>query len=430
MAAMAAIRQTSSTNDTLNGVVVDPADITATLTGDGGLTGVTLNSDGTLDIPAGTPAGSYDVPYEICEILNPTNCDTAIATVLINPPSIDAVDNDYSATPINGGDGGNTPDILTNDTLNGAVVDPTDITTILTGDGGLTGVVLNPDGTLTIPAGTPAGTYNVPYEICEVINPANCDTAIATIVVTAPAIDAVDNDYTATPINSSDGGTTPNILLDDTLNGVVVDPADITVTLTGDGGLTGVTLNSDGTLDVPAGTPAGSYDVPYEICEILNPANCDTAIATVLINPPAIDAIDDDYSPAPINGVDGGTTPVITINDTLNDTPVDPANITVTLTGDGSLTGVTLNPDGTLDIPAGTPAGTYDVPYEICEILNPANCDTAIATVVVTETTSVSGIVYLDINGDGIHQPGEPLHTGFIVEVRVGGLVVGTDCHR
>ena len=86
--------------------------MTVSLTGDGGLTGVIVNPDGTLTIPAGSPAGSYDVPYEICEVLNPANCDAAIATVLINPPAIDAVDNDYTSTPINGGDGGNTPDIL------------------------------------------------------------------------------------------------------------------------------------------------------------------------------------------------------------------------------------------------------------------------------------------------------------------------------
>ncbi len=414
------------TNDTLNGVTVDPADITVTLTGDGGLTGVSLNPDGTLTIPAGTPAGSYDVPYQICENLNPTNCDTAIVTIVVTAPAIDAVDNDYTATPINGANGGNTPNILTNDTLNGVTVDPADITATLTGDGGLTGVSLNPDGTLNVPAGTPAGSYDVPYQICENLNPTNCDTAIVTIVVTAPAIDAVDNDYTATPINGANGGNTPNILTNDTLNGVTVDPADITVTLTGDGGLTGVSLNPDGTLTIPAGTPAGSYDVPYQICENLNPANCDTAIVTILVNPPAIDAVDDDYSPMPINGVDGGTTPVITVNDTLNDSPVNPADITVTLTGDGGLTGVSLNPDGTLDVPAGTPAGSYDVPYRICENLNPTNCDTAIARVVVTVTTSVSGIVYLDINGDGVHQPNEPLRTGYIVEVRVGGVVVGT----
>ncbi|MEE9379901.1 MAG: hypothetical protein V3V03_00710, partial [Hyphomonadaceae bacterium] len=86
-------------------------------------------------------------------------------------------------------------------------------------------------------------------------------------------IDAVDNDYTSTPFNGADGGTTPDILINDTLNGAVVDPTDITTALTGDGGLTGVTLNPDGTLDIPAGTPAGSYDVPYEICENINLTN-------------------------------------------------------------------------------------------------------------------------------------------------------------
>ena len=56
---------------------------------------------------------------------------------------------------------------------------------------------MNPDGTITIAPGTTAGTYTYPYTICEVLNPLNCDTATATIVVGAAVIDAVDNDFTA-----------------------------------------------------------------------------------------------------------------------------------------------------------------------------------------------------------------------------------------
>ena len=42
---------------------------------------------------------------------------------------------------------------------------------------------MNPDGTITVSPDTPAGTYEYPYTICEITNPANCDTATATIVV-------------------------------------------------------------------------------------------------------------------------------------------------------------------------------------------------------------------------------------------------------
>jgi hypothetical protein len=57
------------------------------------------------------------VPPRICEILNPTNCDTATVTVTVGAAPIDAVNDSYG--PINGANGGNTPSVLTNDTLGG-----------------------------------------------------------------------------------------------------------------------------------------------------------------------------------------------------------------------------------------------------------------------------------------------------------------------
>jgi hypothetical protein len=32
-------------------------------------------------VPENTPAGSYTIVYQICDKLNPTNCDTATVTV-------------------------------------------------------------------------------------------------------------------------------------------------------------------------------------------------------------------------------------------------------------------------------------------------------------------------------------------------------------
>ena len=76
----------------------------------------------------------------------------------------------------------------------------------------------------------------------------------------------------------------PNVLVNDTLNG---NPATLaTVTLTQVSTTNpGVTLNTaDGSVNVAPGTPSGSYVVTYQICEILNPNNCDTATVTVVVN--------------------------------------------------------------------------------------------------------------------------------------------------
>jgi len=133
-----------------------------------------------------------------------------------------------------------------------------------------------------------------------------------------------------------DGGTIPeNVLTNDTLNGVGVNPADITLAPVTQGPLT---VNADGTVDVAPNTPAGIYTATYEICEVLNPTNCDTATVTVVVEPAPIDAIDI-ISPAPVNGTTGGTIPEnVLTNDTLNGVAVNPADITLAPVSNGPLT--------------------------------------------------------------------------------------------
>ncbi|MEZ7516673.1 gliding motility-associated C-terminal domain-containing protein, partial [Flavobacterium frigidarium] len=358
-------------NDTLNGTAVNPADVVITSTPNGPLT---VNTDGTVTVAPNTPAGEYTVQYTICEVLNPTNCDTATVTVTVEKSPIDAVDDTLG--PINGNTGGTTPSVLTNDTLNGTPVNPADVVITSTPNGPLT---VNPaDGTVTVAPNTPAGEYTVQYTICEVLNPTNCDTATVTVTVDKSPIDAVDD--TLGPINGNTGGTTPSVLTNDTLNGTPVNPADVVITSTPNGPLT---VNpADGTVTVAPNTPAGEYTVQYTICEVLNPTNCDTATVTVTVEKSPIDAVDDTLGP--INGNTGGTTPSVLTNDTLNGTPVNPADVVITSTPNGPLT---VNPaDGTVTVAPNTPAGEYTVQYTICEVLNPTNCDTATVTVTVEKS--------------------------------------------
>ena len=67
----------------------------------------------------------------------------------------------------------------------------------------------------------------------------NCDTATATVVVSAPdPIDAMDDSYTATAEEGVNGITLGDVLSNDVINGVPVDPADVTITPNTDGPLT------------------------------------------------------------------------------------------------------------------------------------------------------------------------------------------------
>lgn len=412
-------------DDTLNGIAFADGDVNVSITSDDGLTGVSINSDGTISIPAATPAGAYDVVYQICEDFNPTNCDTAIATIVVEAAPIVANDDDFTSTPINGANGGSTPSIFPDDTLNGSSFADGDVGVSITNDGGLTGVIVNPDGTLTVPVDTPAGTYTLEYQICETLNPSNCDTANVTLLIDAAPIVANDNDFTAAPINGADGGVAGNVLPNDTLNGGPVDIADITISV----------VNADtelefdiatGDISVPAGTPAGTYTVEYQICENLNPANCDAAIATVQVNAAAIVAEDNDYSATPVNGADGAVLPSVFGNDSLNGDPFAPADVIATITDHAGLTGVTINADGSILVPPGSVAGAYTVEYQICEALNPTNCDTATITITIVTDASLSGTVFLDANGDDTLQGGETLLPGYTVELRSEGAVIAT----
>jgi LPXTG-site transpeptidase (sortase) family protein len=377
--------------------ITGSANISCSIDGGNVLTCTASGSSVTL----GAPTGSFTVSFSVTPTAGGSLANTATVdpnnnipevdktnntgsnTVAIDSVIIDAVDDDYSATPINGFIGGNAGNAFTNDTLNGVAVDPADITATVLTPASDPGVTLNTTtGSVDVAAGTPAGIYTIEYQICEVLNPANCDTATITVEVSSASINAVDD--SAGPINGLIGATNVlNVFDNDTLNGLPVNPADVILTLQ-PGGDPELTLNTDGSVDVAPGTPAGTYAFDYEICEILNPTNCDITTVTVTVEAATIDAMDDDYSATPINGPTGGSVGNAFTNDTLNGVAVNLGEITATVITPASNPGVTLNTTtGSVDVAAGTPAGIYTIEYEICENLNPTNCDMAIITVAV-----------------------------------------------
>ncbi len=371
-------------NDQINNsTVVTPADVNITIGTTGIPTGLVLNSNGSVDVEAGTLAGTYTFDYTICEVAFPLNCATAKATVVVT--TIDATND--TATPINGITGGKTPTIFDNDTLNGVDFIPADVV-VSTSTPLPTGLTLNVDGTITVAPNTTLGNYPITYTICQVANSGICDTAIATVVVTT--IDAMND--TSAPINGTTGGETPTIFDNDTLNGVDFIPADVVVS-TSTPLPTGLTLNVDGTITVAPNTTPGTYPITYTICQVANSGICDTAIATVVVT--TIDATND--TATPINGTTGGETPSIYANDTLNGVDFVPADVVVS-TSTPLPTGLTLNVDGTITVAPNTTPGTYPITYTICQVANSGICDTAIATVVVT-TIDATNDTATPING-------------------------------
>ncbi|AVM50135.1 gliding motility-associated C-terminal domain-containing protein [Capnocytophaga sp. oral taxon 878] len=357
---------------------------------------------GKVTIPANTPAGSYTITYSYCEVLNPTNC-TGTQTLVVTVGAVTlTVDNDIFNIP-DGLTTQTTTSVLTNDRLNGNV--PTagvggtvTITNVVPATPVRTGAKvpeLNPnDGKVTIPAGTPAGTYTITYKECESLNPSsNCRTATAVIKVGVPTITVTPDPITAAPSTSTQ--TTPSILNNDKIGSTVTPTVgvggNVTLTVTNPTGTTVPTLDKDtGKVTIPANTPAGSYTITYSYCEVLNPTNC-TGTQTLVVTVGAVTlTVDNDTFNIP-DGLTTQTTTSVLTNDRLNgNVPTAGVGGTVTITNVVPATPVRtgakvpeLNPnDGKVTIPANTPAGTYTITYKECESLNPSsNCRTATAVI-------------------------------------------------
>lgn len=361
------------TGNTLNGNPINPADVTVT-TPNGTPSGISIGSNGVISVAAGTPAGGpHVIEYRICEVLNPTNCQTEEVTITITAAPIVASTNTIG--PINGYDGqSGAGNVLTGNTIGGDPIDPSDVT-VTTPSGTPTGITVGSNGSVSVAPGTPAGSHTVSYRVCEAINPGNCVDGTTTVVVTAAAFSNTPS--VVGPVNGRDGATNAgSVLTGNTLNGNPIDPDEVAVTVVGTPP-TGISINGNGVVTVAPGTPAGSYPITYRVCEVLNPTNCFDQTVTVTVTAAPL-TVTPDTSPDPV--VSGGAVNILD-GGTLGGNPIDPSDVTVTVTNNGGLTGVTINPDGTLTVPDNTPAGTYPVEYRVCEVLNPTNCQTGTITV-------------------------------------------------
>ena len=382
----------------------------------------------------------------------PANCDTATATVVVLNP-IDAVDdNTYPTQTPSTTVATTVGNVTTNDTLNGVPVTAanTDVTPITTGP-----LSISATGVLTLAPNTPSGTYTIVYQLCEVnpvtslpVVPANCDSAIATVVVLNPII---ANDDIGIPILSATGGQSfANVLVNDILNGIPATLSNVILTQISTTN-PGVTLNpANGSVNVASGTLGGNYTIVYQICEIgAVPANCDTATVTIFVQQPSMTITKDGlYVDNNGNGIANvGDTVVYTFTVT-NTGNVPLTNITVTdinATVSGSLatlavgasnstafTAVHILTQADIDAgqvdnlatvtgnpPLGPPVTNISVDPTPCSTCTPLNPSCTLCTIVPiipspSMTITKEG-TYVDNNGDGITNVGDLVFYNFVV---------------
>ncbi len=216
---------------------------------------------------------------------------------------------DFSSAPVPASGGSTAASVVSNDRLNMVAATAAAVNFSIAADGGLTGASINSAGQIVVPAGSATGTYVLTYQACEAAYPDLCATATVTVAV--GEIDAVDDDFSGTLIYAAAGGNTATVFTNDLLNGVAFPPASVTPSIANNGGLTGVSINADGTLSIPAGSAAGAYTITYQICSVAVPTVCDTATAEVIVLLSALSvsktASAPGFTTGDVNGAPSGT---------------------------------------------------------------------------------------------------------------------------
>lgn len=100
------------------------------------------------------------------------------------------------------------------------------------------------------------------------------------------AISATNDDFTNLPVDSSIGGVTNSVYVNDLYNGVATTTASlpfVTFELPGPISIPGASINVMGYINVPAGTPSGTYTLTYKVSVIGNCSLTSTASVTILV---------------------------------------------------------------------------------------------------------------------------------------------------
>ena len=262
----------------------NPNNTTASIIDDGGLSGVTLNTDGTLNIPANARPDNYMITYQICSSEDNTiPCKQANIKLII--PGVEAI-NDPNFATFNQGTGGiSTTSVLANDKYtDGTTPTSANVTVSAYNTPWPAGITIDADGKITVTSTAAAGTYNLEYQICNKNNTADC--AMATVTVQVNGLTANHDNGTAT----AGGASTPvaNVVANDQYNGAtpVIGTANGQVTISQSGNWpAGITLNTTtGAVSVAATVAAGTYSMDYQICvNGVNPVLCKIATITITL---------------------------------------------------------------------------------------------------------------------------------------------------
>ncbi|MDZ4667114.1 MAG: gliding motility-associated C-terminal domain-containing protein [bacterium] len=370
---------TVNTNDSINNGLAPRSAIAFTLLSSPTEPNVIMNTlNGRVSIFPMTPAGVYYFVYRICDTLNPANCDTALVTVNVMAPPIFANSNTLNVNGFNGGN--NLLNVWSNDQINGAAVNSTNVITSLVTPSANSAITLNTStGMISVAPAQVAGNYTLVYSICDSMNTTSCDTAIVYINLTPPPIDAKND--TAYVDGYAATANVINVLSNDLLNNASIAINAVSVKWHVASNHPNITLDTlTGNIQVSPRIAVGTYSLQYRIIDTANMGSSDTATAFVVVRAPNVYA-NPEY--AYVNGYDGNPALVqVLANDSINNIALSIGDVKLSVLAQSTHPGVWLNDTtGFIKVMPMVPAGKYIISYKICDTLNMSNCDSASDTI-------------------------------------------------
>ena len=342
---------------------------------------------GEVVVPSGVKPGTYTITYKVCDKAQPDEaktCKTDTVTITVTGNTIQATADDFTAHKVERSNndafvknGANEVNVLTNDELGTRTGIDTQVVTITqttTPDPKVT--IDTATGKVKVAANAPAGVHVLKYTITEK-GQTTASQEVEVKVVVTNKVESEDATYTGTTPTDSNPTTAGNILDHVHFNGgsQAPDPSEVTVEIVtpapGTTVPTIITTGADtGKIQIPQGTPAGTYPITYKVCDKATGAanTCKTHTATVTVNPATTDIVaqPDTYTlqwDAAERTAEGN----ILVNDrhltreNLDTTLVDIQQVAASTPDKVSIDTAT----GKVKIAAGTPAGTHTISYTI-----------------------------------------------------------------
>ncbi|MFN3969178.1 T9SS type A sorting domain-containing protein [Flavobacterium sp.] len=327
--------------------------------------------------------------------------------------------------------------VLGNDTLNGIPVTLSEVT--LTQISSSAQISLQPNGSVVVNPGAPAGNYEIYYNICQISNPGNCDAAFAYVTVNPVPI-VVNGDV----VTISTGLSTPqivleNVLSNDTLGGIPISISDVNIQQISSTASTYFSIDpATANILVISNPPPGDYYIDYYYCIGSGPNNCVSTFAIITVVNSLLTTINSTYQDFNADGITN-------VGDVVNYT-YSITNIGSTAVSNISVSSTEVNINGGPPIPLLNPSANNNTTYTGVHVITQEDINNGSVVVAVQTNGTLSGNpisvtttdtqnlniangiqlnAFIDYNGNGTQENGEPnfLYGSFQYQLNDNGTV-------